>query len=334
MDPLPAAGEAVGVCPACGAAERTPAVEVRTQMQSGDRSFTFVRCDECGLTYLHPRVAATALAAYYPDHYLPYRGPEAWGPFAPLVAGGVRAVDRRRVALLRRLVGLDEPCRVLDVGCGKPTFLEALVRDTGCLATGVDFADSGWRDSPGRWAELDLRVGELGDLAFEEPFDVVTMWHYLEHDYHPASTLTRVRRLVTPDARLVIEVPDHEGTTRVRHGANWAGYHAPRHTALYDSRTIRTLLESSGWEVVSVVRSGSLDPYVLEWMSRMERRGIDWSRSLGGHFPGYLLGKLLWELRTRGRKEGHGVLTAVARPGRNVTGSRGGRVDGSPRRGT
>lgn len=283
-------------------------------MQEGDRTFAFVRCEGCGLVYLDPRVPAAELGAYYPAHYLPYRGPDAWGPFAPLVAAGLRALDRRRVALLRRHADLGAVSRVLDVGCGRPTFLETLVRAVGCSATGADFSDSGWREDPGRWRGLDLRVGELDAIDFQDPFDAVTMWHYLEHDYDPVGTLARVSRLVTPEARLVIEVPDHEGTTRRRHGAHWAGYHAPRHTAVYTERSMRRLLDAAGWEAVSVERSGSLDPYVLEWMSRMEKKGIDWSGSLSRRLPAFLLGRVFWKVGVLGRREGHGVLTAVARP--------------------
>jgi ubiquinone/menaquinone biosynthesis C-methylase UbiE len=284
-----------------------------------EERFTFVRCARCGLVYLDPRVPAEALGRYYTAAYLPYRGDAAWGAFSPLVAMGQRKTDRARVALVRRHGAPGPATRVLDVGCGQPSFLAALAEASGCRAVGTDFSDHGWREDPARWKGLELRVGDIHELTFDAPADVVTMWHYLEHDYAPRETLARVRQVVTGSERpggprLFIEVPDHDSLTRRRYGDRWAGYHAPRHTALYSPSSLRTLLEESGWEPLEIRQAGTLDPYVLDWMSRMERRGIDWSEGMAARFPGFLAGKVLWEARHARRKEGLGVLTAVARP--------------------
>ena len=310
--------EPVPHCLACQADGGTTEVEVRAQMMprgAPEERFTFLRCPECGLVRLAPRVPARELGPYYTDGYLPYRGPEAWGPFAPLVALGLAAQDRKRVELVQRHAGVVGGTPVLDVGCGKPTFLEALVEKTGCAATGIDFSDSGWREAPDRWSGIDLVVGDIHELQLQVRAEVVTMWHYLEHDYDPVGTLRRLRELATgPGARLFIEVPDHDSWTRQRHGACWAGYHAPRHTALYDPGSMTRLLQESGWAVVEILRHGSMDPYILHWMSRMEARGIDWSAGMAARFPGFLAGKVAWWGRFRGREDGLGVLTAVARP--------------------
>lgn len=289
-------------------------------MHPGDETFRFVRCRDCGLVYLSPRVRGSDLGRYYTAHYLPYRGPDAWGRWGGAVASGLARTDRRRVARVRRHTRVEGDTRALDVGCGRPSFLRALVEATGCRATGTDFSDEGWRDDdPDSNAKVTLLRGDLHDLDLAGPFDVVTMWHYLEHDYAPAKTLARVRDLAAPGARLVVEVPDHGSWSRRRWGRYWAGYHTPRHTALWDADTIRRVLEGAGWIVETIEPRGTMDPYTLEWMSRMERRGIDWSGPMAPRFAGYLWGRLvrwpprvLWESLTG--RGGSGLLTAVARP--------------------
>ena len=89
-----------------------------------------------------------------------------------------------------------------------------------------------------------------------------------------------VGRSDVADDPVGFEVPDHDAWSRRRYGAHWAGYHTPRHTALWDRRTMRVLLERAGWRVDSIEPSGTLDPWTLVWMSRMERKGIDWSASM------------------------------------------------------
>jgi hypothetical protein len=287
--------------------------------------FQMVRCSGCGLVYLNPRVPAAELGRYYTDAYLPYRGARAWGVFAPLVEKGFRDTDRKRVDTVLRHAAVGAGTAVLDVGCGKPTFLEALRARTGCVAMGTDFTDEGWVAETHRWEGLELQVGDIHDVTPSHRPRVVTMWHYLEHDYRPRETLARIRELCLEGGAaegggsgeepttLIIEVPDHDGWTRIRHGALWAGYHAPRHASLFTAETISGLLERSGWEPVTVERRGTMDPYILHWMSRMEAKGVDWSRDFAPEFPGFLAGKIAWTLRNPPSREGLGILTAVAR---------------------
>jgi hypothetical protein len=237
------------------------------------------------------------------------------------VAAGLRATDRKRVARVRQHSRLDASTRVLDVGCGRPTFLEAVGRAAACDRVGMDFSDEGWRDDPARWADLPLHRGEPSELTsrLAGPFGVITMWHYLEHDYAPGDTLARLLRLSTPETRLIIEVPDHGAWSRRRYGDDWAGYHTPRHTALWDRDAMRVLLDRSGWVVESIEPHGTLDPWVLVWMSRQERARLDWSKSMESRFVSFMLGRIFaWPLlalqaRVRGQG-GNGFLTAVARP--------------------
>lgn len=318
-------------CLACLSVARTPWRTTRAMMHDGGERFSFVRCDACGLVYLDPRVPAAELARFYTEAYLPYRGSAAWGRWSGVVAAGIRATDRRRVERVRRHVRLDESTRVLDVGCGRPSFLEAVGRAAQRAGgppgdgarVGIDFSDAGWRDDPARWDGMELHRGTLAEWAGSakcrtRPFDVVTMWHYLEHDYAPGETLTRLCDLAAPHTRLIIEVPDHGSWSRRRYDEHWAGYHTPRHTAIWDRDTILLLLERTGWRVESIEPVGTLDPWILAWMSRQERAGIDWSGSMESRFVSYVLGRaIVWPffaLRARLRGQGgDGFLTAVAR---------------------
>jgi len=308
-------------CIGCGAADLMQWARVPALMHPTAELFDFQRCGNCGLVQLNPRVSPEELEAYYSEYYLPFRGPSAWGKYAPLVAMNLRKTDRRRAALVRKAAGVGggsgpaEQNRVLDIGCGKPTFLELLHRQTGCYAKGIDFSDEGWRQEPGRFGGLDLEVAEFRQFQAAEAFDVITMWHYLEHDYHPHATLQRMQTIAHENTRLIIEVPNFSSWTRVVQGQYWEGYHTPRHTAVYSPKTLRSLLERSGWKVVQMRRFGSLDPYPLFWMGQQERRKIDWSASMEGKFLGFMAGMLatapVFLLK---RLLPAGVMTVVARP--------------------
>jgi hypothetical protein len=60
-------------------------IKTTAQMHSNKELFNFDQCAECKLVFLNPRVSLDVLQNYYTSHYLPYRGPKAWGKFEKLV---------------------------------------------------------------------------------------------------------------------------------------------------------------------------------------------------------------------------------------------------------
>ncbi|MGC9312888.1 MAG: class I SAM-dependent methyltransferase [Sediminispirochaetaceae bacterium] len=284
-------------------------------MHGKDEQFTFVRCADCGLIQLNPRVKPEDLGVFYREYYLPFRGPSAWGRYAPLVAMNLAGTDRRRTAIARKAAAIDQSSRVLDVGCGKPSFLKLVNEKTGCRAKGIDFSDEGWRHEPEQYRNLELEVAEFRNFTDEGPFDLITMWHYLEHDYNPRATLEKMRTMVAPRGRLVIEVPNFDSWTRVLQGSHWEGYHTPRHTAVYSPSTLHRLLNNSGWRIERLYPYGTLDPYPLFWMGRQEKKGIDWSRSMEDKFPGFMAGMLVtFPVFLLKRWIPAGLMMVVARP--------------------
>lgn len=307
--------EVITACMSCSSENLQPFAEMKAQMHGADERFSFVRCADCGLIQLNPRVKPEDLGVYYREYYLPFRGPSAWGRYAPLVAMNLAKTDRRRTKIARKAVVIGRDSRVLDVGCGKPSFLKLLNEKTGCGAKGIDFSDEGWRNEADRYRNLELEVAEFTDFTSEKSFDLITMWHYLEHDYDPRATLEKMRTLLTPGGRLVIEVPNYDSWTRVLQGPNWEGYHTPRHTAVYSPVTLRRLLNNSGWRIEQLYPFGTLDPYPLFWMGRQEKKGIDWSRSMEDKFLGFMAGMLVtFPLFLFKRWFPAGLMTVIARP--------------------
>jgi SAM-dependent methyltransferase len=307
--------ERVENCLSCGSTDLHHLIDSKAQMHGDSEMFTFVLCGSCGLVMLNPRLPQEELAPFYQEYYLPFRGPSAWGRYAYLVQMNLARTDRRRLGLAIKAAGLKPESRVLDIGCGKPSFLKLLYRRTGAYARGVDFSDEGWRSRPEDYSGLDLEVNTIDRISTDRPFDLITMWHYLEHDYHPRRTLTHLHRLAKKDTTLIIEVPDYDSWTRKVQGSCWEGYHTPRHTAVYTPATIRELLIRSGWEVVQLKRYGTLDSYPLFWMGWKEKMGIDWSGSMEKEFPGFMAGMFLAApLFLLKRWLPSGIMTLAARP--------------------
>lgn len=306
--------EYLNKCLVCEGTAFSSIEQTSAMMHPSEESFNFDQCADCGLVFLNPRVPLEGLNAYYTAFYLPYRGAKAWGKYANLVAGDQKTIDQKRIKVLAPYINKEITPTILDVGCGKPSFLKSLASKYACQPIGIDFSDKGWKGDPEEYANLDLRIGDPYSAELPQS-DLITMWQYLEHDYAPACTLQRLHSISKKHTRLIIEVPNYDSDTQKKYGAYWAGYHSPRHTALYTPATMKTLLQNNGWQVEKSFTYGSLNPYILDWMSRKERAGIDWSASMEPEFIGFMLGMIRF-LPKKWLQKIHpqGFMTVVASP--------------------
>jgi len=302
-------------CPVCNADSIGSFIETNAMMHSSSELFNFDQCDECQLVFINPRVALDELKNYYTSHYLPYRGAKAWGKFENLVDNSQKKLDKRRVSRVTSTLQIKSESLILDVGCGNPTFLKACRDQLNCNTMGIDFTDEGWVDHLKDFKNIDLKVAEIKDLDGELKPDVITMWHYLEHDYEPLENLKHLKTLAKPTTKLVIEIPNFDSESRKKFGKDWAGWHTPRHISLFSPENVELLLKKSGWKVTKLLTHGTMDPYLLYWMSRMEQKGIQWDKNMAEEFWAFVVRMILFTPKKWLQKNlSLGVMTIIAEP--------------------
>jgi predicted TPR repeat methyltransferase len=208
-------------------------------------------------------MAAQYDGSYFTDHNL--AGSDSTIDAEDRVAGEssrVRFVQRHAARSARRL---------LDVGCGAGYFCER-ARRAGFDVWGSDVSDWASADAA-RLFGLDVTLGNFEDMKIgHAPFDVVTMWHVLEHVPDLGKTIAKVREILSPGGLFAAEVPDCSSYDAVRYGDAWRGWSLPYHNWHLTPATVRRLLESRGFRVVRLWRSPS--QYVLERMRALPILGI------------------------------------------------------------
>jgi SAM-dependent methyltransferase len=253
--------------------------------------FSFQRCSGCRLVYQRPRLRLENIKPWYDDEYIAHRKKTDWGWMTPLYRRAMDRLDRAKSGIVSRYVELGAAARVLDVGCGAGTFLLKLQALHQVQAVGVDFKDlsalPAFDKTEFRWGlfyEQDFGGGQ---------FDLITMWHFLEHDYDPMRSLRHARDLLAPRGRLVVEVPRLDSVTFRLFGDRWPGLQAPQHTALYTRDTLLAAIDKAGLKVVDYLPYGAFPAYFYLFsgvaFKLLRGRGLNLDRAVVPYFLGQIL---------------------------------------------
>jgi SAM-dependent methyltransferase len=278
-------------CYLCGSTETTPFVDAQDDLTGKPGTFRFVTCAVCGLAYQNPRITLDHIGEFYDDQYIAHRKKRSWGPLTALVEHGMRKLDADKERIVTRYVTLTNESTVLDVGCAVGTFLQRLRERHHCSVAGVDFKDLS--------AHPSLRGVEFHRSLFYEAFlaprrfDLVTMWHFLEHDYDPLRSLKTARTVLKPGGYLAIEVPRLDSATFRWFGDRWPGLQAPQHTVLLDRQHLLRFVSAAGFEIVDYLPYGAFPAYFYLFTGAAFRmlkgKGLNLDRAIYPYFAGQVL---------------------------------------------
>ncbi len=237
----------VDVCQLCGSRRRSTMFE--------DPPFTVVRCSDCGLVYVTPRLVGEALLEVYNEDYWKSDNPKVRG-YADYAREAVLYLKtfEKRMALVQRW--LPQPARVLDVGCAAGYFLRVLQR-RGHDVHGVELSPAIAKEAVSHLGSERVHVGTLDDAVAAmdykpQSFDLVTLWDVIEHVPDPQSVLRRVRELVKPGGHLLLETQNVASRWARLLGRRWHHYKHHEHLYHFTPATIRRLLDDCGFRTLEV----------------------------------------------------------------------------------
>jgi 2-polyprenyl-3-methyl-5-hydroxy-6-metoxy-1,4-benzoquinol methylase len=177
------------LCPLCRSA-RYDIVE------HTEAPYRVVRCSDCSLVYVDPIPNVGELSRHYNQDY-----------YAEWISTQRKKRERMWARRLKSIERVTKKGSILDVGCGEGLFLE-LAKRNGWRVHGTDVSAYATEFASKRLGQS-VFCGEIWDAPFnEQSFDVITMWHVLEHTTSPMQTLQEVRKLLKPGGLVVLAVPN------------------------------------------------------------------------------------------------------------------------------
>jgi 2-polyprenyl-3-methyl-5-hydroxy-6-metoxy-1,4-benzoquinol methylase len=205
---------------------------------TGD-GFNVARCRQCAQVVTVPVPAD--IGRYYPAGYYGNAGSRRFPAVMEWLQEKLYARRARR--MLRQLSGKNP--KVLDIGCGRGLLLRAF-QQNGCDVTGTEFSDDACRFAR-EVLKLPVRVGLLHELNFpDRSFDVVVMWHVLEHVSDPRPTLAEVSRILRPGGVFLVGVPNFGSPEARLTQAGWFHLDVPRHLSHHTRASLETALTAAG----------------------------------------------------------------------------------------
>ncbi|CAM1341249.1 class I SAM-dependent methyltransferase [Tenacibaculum amylolyticum] len=156
---------------------------------------------------------------------------------------------------------------ILDIGCGTGDFLLTCKKD-GWKTLGIE---------PNKKAQdisktKNLVIKETIEELSNEKYDVITLWHVLEHVPNLIEYIHTLEKLLKEEGRLIIAVPNFKSYDAKHYKNYWAAFDVPRHLWHFSQKSISKLFSSVNMEVIKTLPM-KFDSYYVSLLSEKYKRG-------------------------------------------------------------
>ena len=231
-------------CPICGSSDIHPSLTARDQAVSGEE-FEINECRACSARFTQNIPGPASIGKYYRSPGYISHTDTREGIVNKLYHAIRRITLVQKKKLVEKATGLKKGM-LLDVGAGTGLFVRTM-QQAGWNATGLE-PDEIAREKGKEMKVLLRDTNELLSLQAAS-YDVITLWHALEHVHDLHSYLAQFRKLLNPSGQLIIAVPNYTSRDARYYAADWAAYDVPRHLFHFSPASMKVLLAKHGFNL-------------------------------------------------------------------------------------
>lgn len=220
-------------------------ITVKDHSVSGE-TFQLYRDQQSGLLSTHPKPEGLALDRYYEsEDYISH-------------TDGKRSLFEKayqfvkNIALNKKLKLINDlqpnKGKLLDIGAGTGDFLSFGQKD-GWNTIGVEPNEKAKAIALRKNVSFVTNTKSLEDRSF----DIITMWHVLEHVPDIEQQISELKRLLKPNGTVIIAVPNYNSYDAKYYGSFWAAYDVPRHLWHFSKQAIQTVFGNTGMKVEKIL---------------------------------------------------------------------------------
>ncbi|MES1216258.1 MAG: class I SAM-dependent methyltransferase [Bacteroidota bacterium] len=255
-------------CPVCSSSAIKNVFTVKDYTVS-NKEFMVVECNDCSLRFTQDVPDADSIGAYYKsENYISHTDTSKGLVNSLYKKVRTRTLKQKR-NLIEKVTG-KKSGSLLDFGSGTGAFLNEM-KTHGWNEAGLE------PDSDARKVAKDLYGLQLKDTKtlFELPaasFDVITLWHVLEHVHDLQATVAQLKKLLAENGRLFIAVPNYTSLDAQTYKEYWAAYDVPRHLYHFSPKAMEVLINKHG-AVIRDYKPMWFDSFYVSLLSSKYKNG-------------------------------------------------------------
>lgn len=256
--------EILEICPICDFKKFKPFLACRDYTVSRE-TFQIVECENCGFHFTNPRPAENEIGKYYQsEEYISHSGTKKG-----LINRAYHLVRNYTLAKKLQLVvrvGKSHPEKlsILDYGCGTGEFLNTCKR-AGFQTTGIEPEERARTYAINNYG-LNVLPPDAIKSFKNDSFDLVTLWHVLEHIHRLKEFLGELKRILKGRGVAIIAVPNLTSLDAKIYKEFWAAYDLPRHLYHFCSKDIEKLFSEFSFEL-EYVKPMVFDAFYVSMLS-------------------------------------------------------------------
>lgn len=233
-------------CPVCNSADFKNVLLAKDYTVSGE-TFAIVECNACSLRFTQNVPVEALISPYYQsENYISHTNTSK-GLINRLYQAVRKRTLRQKRKLVERLAG-KKSGQLLDVGSGTGAFVNEM-KQHGWQVTGLE-PDTHAATMAKQLYDIELKsINQFYHLPADS-FDVITLWHVMEHVHDLAAYVQQLKLLLKKDGKLFIAVPNYTSKDAAIYNEYWAAYDVPRHLYHFSPGSMKVLMENNGMKLL------------------------------------------------------------------------------------
>lgn len=253
-------------CPACGSSKFNKVLTASDYLVSNE-SFEIMECNDCSLRFTSPIPDENEIGNYYKsDRYISHA--KRVTSIFDIVYKIVRKFTLRSKRKIVKRISQKQNGTLLDIGCGTGDFLK-IMQKSGWEVTGVE---EGAEVREIAETNTDSTImNQKGFFKSEQKYDVITLWHSLEHLNTLTRFLEKISISLNANGVIIIAVPNYKSFDAEYYKQDWAAYDVPRHLYHFSFDAMVKLMRKFSFELIEHQQL-PFDPFYVSLLSETKVR--------------------------------------------------------------
>jgi 2-polyprenyl-3-methyl-5-hydroxy-6-metoxy-1,4-benzoquinol methylase len=233
-------------CPACNSRNILKALQAKDYTVSNE-TFEIWHCSDCSFRFTQNVPDIKGIGKYYQStDYISHSDTKKG-----FVNRAYHTVRNRTLLSKRKLIEQKSKLKtgkILDIGAGTGAFANTM-KQSGWQVEGIE-PDETARENAAKNHQLSLQTMDALFGFDKNSFDVITMWHVLEHVHQLHEYLETFKGILKSNGHIFIAVPNYTSFDAKHYKAHWAAYDVPRHLYHFSPASMKNILSLHQFKIV------------------------------------------------------------------------------------